>query len=67
MKKDDLIILLIVLLLLGGMLITIFFGGEKSRHGVGLHGDEALGPQILAIKNARLDLGQRQALPGMVL
>lgn len=40
MKKDDLIILLIGLLLLAGMLITIFFGGEKSRHGVGLLMDE---------------------------
>ena len=36
MKKDDLIILLIALLLLAGMFITIFFGGEQSRHGVGL-------------------------------
>ena len=36
MKKDDLIILLIALLLLAGMLITIFYGGEKSRHGVGI-------------------------------
>ena len=35
MKKDDLIILLIALLLLAGMLMTIFFGGEKSLHGVG--------------------------------
>ena len=35
MKKDDLIILIISLLLLAGMLITIFFGGERSRHGVG--------------------------------
>jgi len=40
MRKDDLIILLIVLLLLAGMLITIFFGGEKSRHGVGMLLDE---------------------------
>lgn len=40
MKKDDLIILLIALLLLAGMLFTIFFGGERSRHGVGkLNGD----------------------------
>lgn len=36
MKKDDLIILLIALLLLAGMFYTIFFGGAKSRHGVGL-------------------------------
>jgi len=36
MKKDDLIILFIALMLLAGMLITIFFGGERSRHGVGL-------------------------------
>ncbi|MBW2466660.1 MAG: hypothetical protein JRF02_05110 [Deltaproteobacteria bacterium] len=36
MKKDDLIIIIIGLLLLAGMLYTIFFGGEKSRHGVGI-------------------------------
>jgi hypothetical protein len=36
MKNDDLIILLIALLLLAGMLITIFFGGARSRHGIGL-------------------------------
>ena len=35
MKKDDLIIFIIGFLLLAGMLITIFFGGEKSLHGVG--------------------------------
>jgi hypothetical protein len=35
MKKEDLIILIIGLLLLAGMLITIFFGGDKSMHGVG--------------------------------
>jgi hypothetical protein len=36
MKKDDLIILIVGLLLLAGILITIFFGGERSRHGVGV-------------------------------
>jgi len=36
MKRDNLIILIVALLLLAGMLITIFFGGERSRHGVGL-------------------------------
>lgn len=35
MKREDLIILILGLLLLAGMLITIFFGGEKSKHGVG--------------------------------
>lgn len=41
MKKEDLIILVVGLLLLAGMLITIFFGGEKSMHGVGsLHDRE---------------------------
>jgi hypothetical protein len=35
MKKEDYIILIIGLLLLAAMLYTIFFGGEKSRHGVG--------------------------------
>ena len=35
MKRDDLIIITIGLLLLAGMLYTIFFGGEKSIHGVG--------------------------------
>ena len=46
MKKDDLIILLIALLLLGGMLVTIFFGGEKSLHGVGMLFNEKPRPQI---------------------
>jgi len=40
MKKDDLVILLIAIILLAGMMITIFFGGEKSRHGVGWLPDE---------------------------
>ena len=44
MKRDDLIILIVALLLLAGMLITIFFGGEKSRHGVGLFFNEE--PQL---------------------
>lgn len=35
MKKEDLIILIIGLLLVAGMLITVFFGGDKSKHGVG--------------------------------
>ena len=63
MKKDDLILLLIALLLLGGMLATIFFGGEKSRHGVGGLPHEKPGQKILAQKQAGLDLGQRQVLP----
>ena len=50
MKKDDLIILLIGLLLLGGMLITIFFGGEKSRHGVGVLPREYPGQKMLMLK-----------------
>jgi hypothetical protein len=54
MKKDDLIILLIALLLLGGMLITIFFGGEKSRHGVGGLPHEKPGQKILALKKQGL-------------
>ena len=36
MKKDDLIIIIIGLLLLGAVFYTIFFGGNKSRHGVGM-------------------------------
>jgi flagellar basal body-associated protein FliL len=35
MKKEDLIILILAILLLAGMVYTLFFGGEKSRHGVG--------------------------------
>ena len=34
-KKENLIILILGIVLLAGMLLTIFFGGEKSRHGVG--------------------------------
>ena len=36
MKKDDLIIVIIGLLLLAAVVYTIFFGGNKSRHGVGM-------------------------------
>lgn len=54
MKKEDLIILIIALLLLGGMLVTIFFGGEKSRHGVGGLLDEKPGQKILLQKKPGL-------------
>lgn len=53
MQKDDLIILIIGLLLLAGMLITIFFGGEKSRHGVGLLLDGRPPAQMFTIKKIR--------------
>jgi len=56
MKKDDLIIFLIALLLLAGMIITIFFGGEKSRHGVGDFFNETPECRISLTKNTRLDL-----------
>jgi len=67
MKKDDLIILLIALLLLGAMLITIFFGGEKSRHGLGALLDGKPGLRIFTVKKAGLDLGQWHALPGKLV
>lgn len=51
MKKDDLIIMLIALLLLGGILLTIFFGSEKSRHGVGVLFDDTTGRPVLTVKN----------------
>ncbi|MHB8810290.1 MAG: hypothetical protein ACYC9M_09800 [Desulfobulbaceae bacterium] len=35
MKKEDIIILILGILLLACMLWTLFFGGGKSRHGVG--------------------------------
>lgn len=35
MKWEDLMILILALLLLASMLFTLFFGGEKSLHGVG--------------------------------
>ena len=59
MKKDDLIILLIGLLLLAGMLITFFFGGERSRHGVGVLLDKKKALQISSQKKIELDPGQR--------
>lgn len=52
MKKNDLIILLIALLLLAGMLITIFFGGERSRHGVGLFFDKKTSDKISLIEQS---------------
>ena len=36
MKKEDLFILTLALLLLAAILYTIFFGGDKSMHGLGL-------------------------------
>ena len=65
MKKDDLIIMLIAFLLLGGILLTIFFGGEKSRHGVGSILDDTTGHSILLV-HTMLDLGQRQVNPGKI-
>ena len=61
MKKDDLIILLIALLLVTGMLATIFFGGEKSKHGVGGLLEKKPEQQISQTKDEGLDLCQRQA------
>jgi hypothetical protein len=68
MKKDNLVIFIIGLLLLAGMLITILFGGERSRHGVGIlfNGQpEQHSPgdrfQICPLKKPRLDLCQSQA------
>jgi len=60
MKKDDFIILIIGLLLLAGMLITIFFGGEKSRHGVGTLLDVLPKYEKAFTKATTLDLGQSQ-------
>lgn len=51
MKRNDLIILFIALLLLAGMLITVFFGGERSRHGVGLFFKEELRMRSCLAKN----------------
>ena len=61
MKKDDLILLIMGLLLLAGMLITVLFGGERSRHGVGilLYGQPE--KEISFTVKLRLDLCQRQA------
>jgi hypothetical protein len=67
MKKDDLILLFIALLLLGAMLITIFFGGEKSRHGVGAILNEKPAQRITITKKAGLDLGQWLSLSGRVV
>jgi hypothetical protein len=61
MKKDDLILLIITLLLLAGMLITILFGGERSRHGVGIFLNPQSGQNIAFIIKVRLDLCQTQA------
>jgi hypothetical protein len=55
MKKDDLIILIVGLLLMAGMLFTFFFGGERSRHGVGVLLDTKPEQGISLLKKARLD------------
>ena len=61
MKKDDLILLIIGLLLLAGMLITILFGGERSRHGVGILFNGQPEQEITFIIKPGLDLCQSQA------
>ena len=61
MKKDDLIMLIIGLLLMAGMLFTFFFGGERSRHGVGVLLDTKPAQEISLLKKAGLDLCQSQA------
>ncbi len=48
MKKDDLLLLIIGLLLLAGMIITIIFGGERSRHGVGLQSDTTIKQEFVS-------------------
>jgi len=61
MKKDDLILLIIGLLLLAGMLFTFFFGGARSRHGVGILLDAQPEKEISFTIKSRLDLCQSQA------
>jgi hypothetical protein len=61
MKKDNLVIFIIGLLLLAGMLITILFGGERSRHGVGILFNGQPEQKITFIIKPRLDLCQSQA------
>ena len=63
MKKDDLIIFIIGLLLLAGMLFTIFFGGEKSLHGVGNLLDVRPEQEKPFKKVTTLDLDQSQPWP----
>lgn len=41
MKKDDLLILFLALILILAAVWTIIFGGERSRHGVGMN----IGPE----------------------
>jgi hypothetical protein len=60
MKKDNLVIFIIGLLLLAGMLITILFGGERSRHGVGILFNGQPEQEITLIIKPRLDLCQSQ-------
>lgn len=57
--------MLIAFLLLGGILLTIFFGGEKSRHGVGTILYDTTEISILLV-HTMLDLGQRQVNPGKI-
>jgi len=64
MKKDDLIILVIGLLLLAGMLFTIFFGGEKTLHGVGLLLEKNSGPADFRPLPAQHHLIQFKDSPG---
>jgi|APCry4251928276_1046603.scaffolds.fasta_scaffold330658_2 hypothetical protein len=37
MKKGDFLIILLFLFLIGAAAWTIMFGGERSRHGVGMY------------------------------
>jgi len=37
MKKGDFVLILLVLVLIAAAVWTIMFGGERSRHGVGMY------------------------------
>lgn len=37
MKKGDFVLIFLALFLLAAAICTIMFGGERSRHGVGMH------------------------------
>jgi hypothetical protein len=64
--REDLIFLLIGLLLLGAMLLTFLWGGNRSRHGVGMLPGASTADRIALSEKAALNPGQGFSLPKTV-
>ena len=64
--REDIFFLLIGLLLLAGMLLTFLWGGNRSRHGVGMLPGAGTADQVALGEKTALDPGQVFSLPEKV-